>query len=78
MLTSLGKVSQRQARCPTCGGDRVPNTFHVIDGREAFLDRTLGQIGVPPWDVLAGRRGLEQHFYEFVGDRGDVLGPLTA
>ena len=77
-LASLGKVTQRQARCPACGGDRVPNTFHVIDGREGFLDQTLGQIGVPPWDVLAGRRGLEQQFYEFIGDRGDVLGPLGA
>ena len=76
MLTSLSKVSQERGRCPDCGQHRVPKTFHTIDGREPFLDRTLGEIGVPPWDVLAGRRGLEQRFYEFAGDRREVLGPL--
>ena len=78
MLTSLGRVSEKQGRCPRCGEHRVPKTFHTIDGRESFLDRTLGEIGVPPWDVLAGRRGLEQRFYEFAGDRQEVLGPLMA
>jgi molybdopterin/thiamine biosynthesis adenylyltransferase len=78
MLTSLARVSEQQGRCPRCGEHRVPKTFHTIDGRESFLDRTLGEIGVPPWDVLAGRRGLEQRFYEFAGDRQEVLGPLMA
>ncbi len=77
MLTALSRVSQERGRCPGCGGHRVPKTFHTIDGREPFLDRTLEEIGVPPWDVLAGRRGLEQRFYEFAGDRREVLGTLT-
>ena len=77
MLTSLGRVTEGQGRCPLCREHRLPKTFHTIDGREAFLDRTLGQIGVPPWDVLAGRRGMEQRFYEFAGDRPQVLGPLV-
>ncbi len=77
LLTSLGTVSQERGRCPRCREHRVPKTFHTIDGREPFLDRTLGQLGVPPWDVLAGRRGLEQRFYEFAGDRQAVLGPLA-
>ncbi len=78
MPTSLARVSEQQGRCPRCGEHRVPKTFHTIDGHEPFLDRTLGEIGVPPWDVLAGRRGLEQRFYEFAGDRREVLGPLMA
>jgi adenylyltransferase/sulfurtransferase len=76
MLASLGRVTEQQGRCPRCREHRVPKTFHTIDGREPFLHRTLGEIGVPPWDVLAGRRGLEQRFYEFAGDRQEVLGPL--
>ena len=78
MLTSLGKVTERQGRCPRCQQDRVPKTFHTIDGHEPLLDRTLGQLGIPPWDVLAGRRGIDECFYEFAGDRHDVLGPLAA
>jgi len=78
VLTSLGAVTEAQARCPRCGEPRRPKMFHTVDGSESFLDRTLGQIGVPPWDILAGRSGLEQRFYEFAGDSHDVLGPLAA
>lgn len=77
VFASLGKVTEQQGRCPRCAGHRVPNTFHTIDGRESFLDRTLAEIGVPPWDVLAGRRGMEQRYYEFAGDRERVLGSLA-
>lgn len=74
---SLGKVTEAQGRCPRCRQHRIPRTFHTITGNEAILDRTLASIGVPLWDVLGGRAGLEQRFYEFHGDRAAVLGPLA-
>ena len=74
VLASLGKVTEAQGRCPKCGDNRIPHTFHTIDGSEDFLDRTLRDIGVPSWDVLAGRRGMEQRFYEFRHDSTDLLG----
>ncbi|MBW3543570.1 MAG: ThiF family adenylyltransferase [Planctomycetes bacterium] len=77
LLTSLGRVTEAQGRCPDCGQPRRPVTFHTIDGGASFLDRTLAEIGVPPWDILAGRRGLAQRFYEFEGDREAVLDELT-
>lgn len=73
---SLGKVTERDGRCPRCGNPRAPRFYHTIEGNEPFLDRTLGELGVPAWDVLAGRRGIEQRFYEFAGDRPAVLGAL--
>jgi adenylyltransferase/sulfurtransferase len=73
IFASLGKVTERQGRCPTCGEHRVPKTFHTIDGSEAFLDRTLAEIGIPRWDVLAARSGMERRFYEFARDRDEVL-----
>jgi hypothetical protein len=39
---------------------------------------TLSEIGIPPWDVLGGRAGFDQRFYEFGGDRALVLGPLAS
>ena len=78
VFASLGKVTEAQGRCPRCGQPRTPAMFHTIDGRGAdLLDLTLGEIGIPPWDVLGGRAGMDQRFYEFGGDRSLVLGPLS-
>jgi adenylyltransferase/sulfurtransferase len=77
LLSSLGKVTEGRGRCPRCGEHRTPQVYHTIDGSEPFVDRTLAEIGVPPWDVLAGRRGHSQQFYEFAGDAPQVLGPLS-
>jgi adenylyltransferase/sulfurtransferase len=77
LFASLGKVTEEQGRCPHCGELRTPTLFHTMDGSEGFLkDRTLGAIGVPPWDVVGARAGLRQRFYEFAGDRATILGPL--
>ncbi|MGP0069882.1 MAG: HesA/MoeB/ThiF family protein [Isosphaeraceae bacterium] len=77
IFTSLGKVTEAQGRCPRCERPRTPSMFHTIDGRRPDLrDRTLAEIGIPPWDVLGGRAGLLQRFYELGGDRSFVLGSL--
>ncbi len=76
--SSLGKVTEASARCPQCGEDRVPQMVHTLDENVSCLDRTLAEIGVPRWDVLAGRAGLNQRFYEFSGDREFVLGRESA
>jgi hypothetical protein len=78
VFASLGKVTEAQGRCPRCHQPRAPAVFHTIDGRRTdLLDLTLGAIGVPPWDVLGGRAGMDQRFYELAGDRNLVLGPLA-
>ncbi len=77
-FTSLGKVSEAKGRCPDCGRPRVPVFFHAIDGKDHDLtDRTPAEIGIPPWDILGGRFGWDQRFYEFAGDRQAVLGALA-
>jgi hypothetical protein len=49
-----------------------------LDGKTPELaDRTLAEIGVPAWDILGARAGLQQRFYEFQGDRPAVLVRLT-
>ena len=73
-FASLGKITEQQGRCPKCGEPRVPHLFHSLDGREGINDRTLAEIGVPPWDILGVRRGMQQVFFEFAGDRSVVLG----
>jgi adenylyltransferase/sulfurtransferase len=73
-LGSLGKVTEEQGRCPRCHEPRVPRLVRTIDGRNPSLEeRTLGELGIPPWDILGGRVGMKQRFYEFQGDRQTVL-----
>jgi adenylyltransferase/sulfurtransferase len=75
-LASLGKVTEAEGMCPRCGAPCTPNMYHTI-GDDAPLDKTLLELGVPPWDILAGRSGEMQRFYEFAGDRQAVLGELA-
>lgn len=77
LFQSLGKVTVGRGKCSKCQADRIPDTYHTIDGSESFLDCTLGELGVPAWDVVTGRCGLEQRFYEFSGDRASILGSLA-
>lgn len=77
MLSSLGKVSESQGRCQECGEHRTPDVYHTISRDSELLDRTLSEIGVPLWDILSGRAGMEQCFFEFAGDRATVLGCLA-
>jgi adenylyltransferase/sulfurtransferase len=77
VFASLGRINEARGRCPNCGQARAPAFFHSIDGRDAKLgDLTLGEIGIPPWDVLGGRAGMNRRYYEFRGDGPQVLGPL--
>lgn len=76
MLMSLGKVTEKQGRCPECREMREVETLHTIDGSEDFADRTFEQIGVPPFDIITARSGVNQIFIEFSADAERVLGPL--
>ncbi len=61
VLRSLGKLTGRELRC-RCSGLRHPgNIVHEIlrgDGvAELFLGRSLGEIGVPPADIICAHTG---------------------
>ena len=74
---SLGKVTQRQAECPSCGAVRRPDTLLTLGLDEELDDRTFEQIGVPPYDVVCGRNGDDAIWYWFDGDAQRTLGNLA-
>ncbi len=76
LLASLGKVKVSQGKCPQCHGNRAPEMYHTLDSNTSLVDKTLGELGVPAWDIVGGRAGMEMIYYEFTGDRQTVLGPL--
>jgi len=76
VFKSLGKVTEEEGQCSKCGEMRVPRNLHSIYGEEGFLDKTFADIGIPPFDVVIGRSGMNQIFLEFDQDASDVLGSL--
>ena len=78
LFVSLGKVTSDKAACPSCGAARREvATFYKVRGTEPFLDRTLAQIGVPPFDILIARTSDRAVGLELASDADAVLGPLA-
>ena len=76
LLASLGRVTESEGRCPDCDEPRTPNLYHTIGDRPELLEHSLAELGVPRWDIVGARAGLESRYYEFAGDRSSVLGEL--
>jgi len=71
-----GKTTERESVCPDCGVARIPYIFHQIRGDEPFLDKTFSEIGIPLFDIMVGRNGMEQFAFIFDDDASAVLGAL--
>ncbi|MCI0490401.1 MAG: ThiF family adenylyltransferase [Blastocatellia bacterium] len=72
----LGQIPERAARCSVCGQNREINSAASASDGDEFLDRTLADSGIPPYDILAGRKGLSKVAFQFSGDARSVLGSL--
>jgi molybdopterin/thiamine biosynthesis adenylyltransferase len=69
VLEPVTRVPESAARCPDCGSLRWPRQTHVLDGSEPYQDRTLADLGIPPFGLVCGRtpRGGIRYF-ELTGD----------
>jgi hypothetical protein len=78
VFASLGKVTADKANCPHCPGTRREVvTFYKVRGEESFLDRTLEQLGIPPFDIILARGRERTLGLEIASDAAEVLGPLV-
>ena len=73
VLKPVSHVSLEEGRCPGCGELREVRMTHIISGDEAFLDRTLLSIGVPPLHIVRARNSEEYRFFELTGDLEETL-----
>ncbi|MGE5417190.1 MAG: HesA/MoeB/ThiF family protein [Acidobacteriota bacterium] len=73
---TLGVVSEDEARCPNCGVVRNAELTHQITGGEAFLDKTLEEIGIPILEVITGINKDKVCYLELKGDEVQLLGEL--
>ena len=78
VFASLGQISADQAVCPDCPGvRREVVTFYQLADNSALQDRSLREIGVPPFDILVARNGERAIGLELSSDAAEVLGPLV-
>lgn len=69
VLAAVEKISEDQAVCPDCGAERTPQFFHTITEGSDLLAKTIGELGLPRWDILWARRGEQVIGIEAAGDR---------
>ncbi len=77
VFRSLGKLTESEGRCPHCHELREPELTHAIYGDEDYLDRTLAEMGLPLYDIVTGRDGLERAAFLLAADRETALGCLA-
>lgn len=76
----LGAVREANAACPRCRTHRIVEFAGTIN-RDSDIDLSLtpADIGVPPFDIITARRGLDaQECWLFDRDAVRALGPLSA
>jgi hypothetical protein len=69
----MARLFESDATCPTCGGRRDMVLTHRITGDEAFLNRTLAEVDIPPLDIVRARNKEERVYYELTGDKETFL-----
>lgn len=62
------KIREEQLRCPGCGAECAATFLHSINAQSTCLDRTIGETGLPAWDIVWARRGNEVRGFEISGD----------
>ncbi|HUW35202.1 MAG TPA: ThiF family adenylyltransferase [Planctomycetota bacterium] len=57
VLLPAERVSEKDAICPKCGSERVPQFVHTIPPDSPLLELTVAGIGLPEWDIVWARHG---------------------
>ena len=76
LFAPVHKLRGADLACPECGKTMRFETFHTLTGEEDFLNKTLGETGIPPLHIFCGRRGMEERYYECTGDEAAVFAGL--
>lgn len=72
ILRPLSQVTHREA--VRNGAVMDLQLLHTIDGSENFLRKTVAEMGIPPFDILTARRGIEEYIgIELTGDCTEVF-----
>jgi molybdopterin/thiamine biosynthesis adenylyltransferase len=74
VLRPAQKVSTQEILCVKCKTERIPTFLHSLPADNAYLDRSVREMGLPAWDIIWARFGEKSVGIEISGDRGTVIG----
>ncbi len=62
------KIRADQLRCPQCGAEASASFVHSLGGQNEWLEKSAGELGLPPWDIIWARQGDRTIGFELSGD----------
>jgi molybdopterin/thiamine biosynthesis adenylyltransferase len=66
-------LSAADAGCPDCGAERTIDIVHAVDrARADVLDLSVGDLHLPPHDVVTARAGIERRHYVVGAERSPL------
>ncbi|MBI4860091.1 MAG: ThiF family adenylyltransferase [Candidatus Riflebacteria bacterium] len=63
------KVPEGSLLCRSCGVEQAPRFVHSVERGSKLLGLSVRQIGLPEWDVIWARNGMDILGIEIAGDR---------
>jgi adenylyltransferase/sulfurtransferase len=74
VMKPLPMVGMKHITCPTCGEMVRPEIVHAVDRDSTLVERTLAELGVPPYDIVRvqGQRG--EFTFLLADDRQAAMG----
>ena len=69
LLLPVEKIPEKRVLCPSCDAERVPHFVQSLSSGSELLQRTVRQMGLPPWGILWARRNAEVLGIEMAGDQ---------
>jgi molybdopterin/thiamine biosynthesis adenylyltransferase len=69
VLQAADKIREDQVLCSGCRTECAPRFVHALHPNSDLLELTVGQLGLPPWDIIWARHGERVLGIEFAGDR---------
>jgi molybdopterin/thiamine biosynthesis adenylyltransferase len=68
VLKAAEKLSEDQIKCSACGSECSPVFLHSITKESGLMERKIGEIGLPEFEIVWARRGEKIVGLEISGD----------
>ncbi len=73
VMKAVAKLTYKDGLCPKCKNVMQMQRVHRVERGTPLAKRRLGELGVPPFDIVKVAVGHEVRWLRLAGDRGAVM-----